>query len=74
MPKVTAFRLGLAVWLGYARPGLRHDISHSAARSKYGCTAWDGDLFFIMEAVFGKIERERHAPRLQIIFSIPSII
>ena len=73
MAKVTAFRLGLAVWLGYAKPGLRHEISHSAARSRYGCTAWDGD-FFIMEAVSGKIERERHAPMLQIIFSILSII
>ena len=29
--------------------------------------------FFIMEAVSGKIERERLAPRLQIIFSILSI-
>ena len=41
---MTAFRLGLAVWLGYAEPEPRHEVSNSAPSSRYGCTAGDGEL------------------------------
>ena len=44
--KVTAFRLGMAICVRSAEPGLRHEIKISAttSRSRYGCTADFGML------------------------------
>ena len=43
--KGTAFPLGMAIYVCSAEPKLRHEIKISAARSRYGCTAYIGVLF-----------------------------
>ena len=48
MANVSAFRLGMGICVRCEEPGsgLRHQIKVSAARSRYGCTADSGVLFW----------------------------
>ena len=52
MLKVIAFRLGLAICIQSAEPGLQHEPRKSLARSRYGCNAGDGVFFFVVVFLF----------------------
>ena len=48
VPKVTAFRLGLAIWAHSAKPGRQDEIRSLAARSRYGSTEGVYVCFFLL--------------------------